>query len=596
MRRLLTGPAFVGLCLLATLWLFPLVGTVPAQAQSPPDAYSIMEKVLLRARDVKQKMFEQEIEVTRLDEPYLAPFLPPYRDPQGLIPRLPGKIVIRPLESFQISLQERQNLQWLTFTSKDGCDIEGTPFGSPSPSPSPSVEPSPSASPMAGETSSPSPDATASPEASPMPTVDTDRSLYRYHPLTLLWPHEFKPNLAEAQYKYNEEEIVYGSTCWEIEQKNRDITLTLWVDQSTYGIRQIEYDDPMDGQRVRATYTEMYQVSDLSVYKKVELAKGGRPLLSVLVPNLPVLVQRPRVETGAPSPSWTPPPRTVISNPEVWTRGLLFIVIVLLIGLSWFGGRYLKFLLTRSRFSEELLLVEAEGGPVFEVLTEMGYTVIPATMELLTEERKFLGKKPGADLPRAVVIAPGAFAQIKGYLFLLRAYVEEGGRVLVLTQTPSHIATMPFTPYFVPNLGEGKNVVLSRPNFWKRLRVEDVETRIGPLLPREFYVEINQKRPDLDLVQVYNQATGVRASAVCVVREGKGEYLLCQLLLVDELQKNKRPRSLARFLMADLIEYLQGRQGEKKPTAPPGPQQQPAAPTTPPPTAPSASSEVSART
>ena len=72
----------------------------------------------------------------------------------------------------------------------------------------------------------------------------------------------------------------------------------------------------------------------------------------------------------------------------------------------------------------------------------MGYTVTPFDPEILTEERKYLGKKPGAVLPRAVVIAPGAFANIKGYLFLLRAYVEEGGRVLVLTHGPSAIATM----------------------------------------------------------------------------------------------------------------------------------------------------------
>lgn len=620
MKRVLAGLALAGLWLLAFL-----LGATPERSGSPgsrllhsvpaawadPTAIDVLTTLLNQVKPFFKERgggtYTATVRFTR--EPYFIPdYLPPYLSSSGLPqPQLNGTVELA-IDSIRwksgtITLRQPALDTPAVFSSTDGFSIDGAPYTatataspspvlteSPTPSPSPSVDSNVSPSPDAlesaspGATESPSPALTETPSPSASPSSNANNTLYTMHPLTLLWPFQFKntDDIKLSSVRAPELETQESRPYWVVKSNTRATTMYIWIDKDRNLIDKIQYADPQDGELVVGVYRD-FKPSDISkvpepgktvvpekeaeeapssmlTYRHLQVSKGGQDLYTAEVPTAPAIV----LIVPKPRPVVTVDDQT-ITTVVVFTWGLILIIMLLLVGLAYYGGRYLVFLLTRQEFSKDLILIEPEGGALGNALSSLGYQVAPASMETLTEERKFLGKKPGMQLPRAVVVAPDAFALIKGYLFLLRAYVEEGGRVMVLHHSSSNANTMPFNPYFVPNMGEGKNVVLSRPNFWKRMRLEDVEGKTGHLLPREFYVEVNSRKVDLDLVQVYNQATGVRATAVGVVREGKGEYMVCQFTLADELTRNSRAGSaVARLLFMDLMDYLQARKPEKK--------------------------------
>lgn len=558
----------------------------PVRAEPTQNAPAIVGKALHQR--FARTSYEAKIQFTRNDPHFLEKYLAPFESNGLQYALMEGRITWEDPDRYDIYLHPvgRTDLE-SHFTSRDGFDVQYVPSErfTPGPAPSPGMSPTsaasaPPESPLATGNPMESPSPITAPTSAPLP-VDTATpspyaDLYPYHPISMLWPFQLKPSGTDVKYEwYGEEEVVAGQKCWKLERKS-SVNMHVWVGQEDGAICQIEYTDPRTEKvnrfQARAFLTIPPSKPDqvpLIVYSSASLLLPStlptQMLAEISVASADAFAGTPTPVAEGPSapvgsgPPKPPPPPTPTFGPF-----LKVIISALLVGLAYFGGRYLIFLLSRAVFSKEVILVEEPDGALGRALQSLGFSVTPASMEVLTEERNRLGKKPGAVLPRAVVIAPHAIGLIKNYLFLLKAYVEEGGRVLMFEHNASDQPNLPFHAYLVPNTGDGKTLLQARPHLWKRLREEDVETKTVHLLPREYIVEVDHRRPDIDIVQAFNRSTGVRATAVGVARSGKGEYMLCQFLIVDDLRKSKLATSpITRLILLDLVDYLQGRTKEK---------------------------------
>lgn len=582
-----------GLLALAAFLIPP--APTPVLAQSTSDAIAVMEKVLHQG--FARRSYELRIQLLRSEPSFLEACFPPYIIDGLQFSYLEGKVTWIDPDRYDIFLSPRGKRDMIThFQSEDGFNLSlvSTDGFTPAPAapppdvtaPSPVASASASASPDAIASGSPSPDASPSPSPVLSPTdsgapdpLRAFRTPYRYHPLTFLWPFQLKKTPTAVTFRVTGEETLVGRPCWKIDRVAPDLTMQLWISKQDYSVVRIEYQDPTSGELVRFNATTFFTVlpeadvpSQVPMYAfgQATLGTQFKPLCDIAALEAPGVVPAPIVtESKAPGSQTTvpisAPNKRESDTPRILTGFGILIVSGLLMGLTWYGGRYLLFLLRRTVLSKELIVLDDGEGTLTRLLQGLGLSTVPASMEILTTERSLLGKKyePGV-LPRAVVIAPHAIGQAKNYLFLLKAYVDEGGRVLLLDHGKADQAVLPFRLYTLPNSGD-KIGLQAKPHIWKRLREEDVETKTGHLLPREFVMEVDQRRPDVDLVQAFNRATGVRMTVVGVQRSGKGEYILCQYRLVDDLNKSKIETSpITRLLTLDLIDYLQGRSREQQ--------------------------------
>lgn len=561
---------------------------VRAQAPSPPTSPSpepgskvtdILQHLYKTVTDVVE--YQQDLEIHRTS-PYMAqPFLPPYLEGGVPQPVVVARATFRRSGRWELTVRWLSKGKDLLFTSDDGYNLEFvsekpdftdlplTPVPAPT-LPAPGASPAADASPGTAESPTPAP---AMDAAGPGPG---DKEIYRYHPLTLIWPFVFKPLATNQEpYRLRDDEPVLGRSCWVVERNSGDMIMRIWVDQENYSVLQIQYTDPRDGGVVTGQFRSFWDMEDgMRSYRTLDVSKNGKALFSVSTLSEPtILTNRDLTGSRSPRAQASTGPSSTTKGPVVihqyWERvrspftiTLWITVVVLLIGLVYFGGRYILFMLARAEFSRDLILLEAEDGPVGVFLKEQGYVVTRCSMEVLTEERKHVGKRLGTVLPRAVIVAPESFGLIKNYLFLLRAYVEEGGRVLVLRQSASCAKELPFQAYFVPYSHDGRLSLSVRHNILKRLTVKDAETRTGKLLPKEMYVEVNQRKMDTEFIQALNKSTGVRAVLLGVVRQLLGEFILCQFDLVADLEHPKV--TLGKALLLDIIDYTQGVKPEKK--------------------------------
>lgn len=586
--------------LLATVTLvaltIPLV-RCPAIAEPAPDAISIMEKTLHQG--FARKSYELRIQLLRNDPSFLEDCLAPFEQEGLKFAYMEGKVTWVDPDHFDMWLHPRGHIEMEShFASDDGFNLslvstEGfTPGRAPKPSPSSSL----SVSTDATASASPSTDASSAPAAVERPSPvalpaasdataapgnpDAMRRPYRYHPLTLLWPFQLKKTPTTVTFTQAGDEPMGGRPCWKI-NRVADVTMTLWIAKDDYSVVQIEYDDPTSGKPVRFNATSFFRVLPeagdpnqvpMYTFGQATIGAGLEPLCDVAALQAPGIVPVPSPtateEQGTPKVAPIAAPQVKGGEPRVLQGIWILIVFALVIGLGWYAGRYVLYLTRRQPFSKDLILLDDPEGNMGRALQGLGFTTVPASMEVLTEERNHVGKKYEANvLPRAVVIAPHAIGQAKNYLFLLKAFAEEGGRIMIFDHGKADVNALPYRMYTVPSSGD-KISLHAKQNVWKRLREEDVETKTGHLLPREFVVEVDQKRPDVDLVHALNRASGVRTTVVGVVRAGKGEYIICQYLIADDLKKSKLETSpITRLLMLDLIDYLQGRTKVKETAA-----------------------------
>ena len=155
-----------------------------------------------------------------------------------------------------------------------------------------------------------------------------------------------------------------------------------------------------------------------------------------------------------------------------------------------------------------------------------------------------------------VFVAPGMSSQSKGYNFLLKTYVRDGGRVVFFDHGVEQAQDMPFTPTFVPfDRSDPDNTFVIMPEWekiWKLTTSEELNKRTTAFQPYELIAKIQEENLEIDpIMVVVNERTNVTAAAVCLVKEGKGEYLVIQYRLLEAIQKLKFTSATAEKMLRD---------------------------------------------
>lgn len=247
-----------------------------------------------------------------------------------------------------------------------------------------------------------------------------------------------------------------------------------------------------------------------------------------------------------------------------WTIRTVLIVIILMTLLTFLFYRYWFFKEKRAPFARELIIVEGErpDEKFGEIFTGLGIPVSEFTAEKLTEERNLLEAK-GTKRPRVVLIGPGMFTYNKAYNFLLKAYVKDGGRVIIFEHGMEHVKDMPFTPTFIPfdrtDLELKFTVSPKWKDIWKQTSLEEIQKRTAAFTPYEIIAKIEENTIEIDpIITVNNPATNINAGVVVLLREGKGEYLVVQYRLLEAVKKLKFTSATAEKMLIDLISYMMG--------------------------------------
>ncbi len=548
----------------------------PAGARSS-DPEAIEAIAAVNSKSIRITSFQADFNLLRQDQTFLQKFFPdsPFYDNLSL-----NGIVNFDARSGQYNLYFRlAGVDYHHFALRGdavtylGAERIYNLMSDPTPirlEPSPSPSPSPSASPQ--EEPSPSPD--PSPSASPTMITDLDpatRVPVSGHPLLFLWPYALHPSSQTYTYTVvSRNEIVYGRKCLRIQATPRDSRhpVLIWVDPKAGLITQIQVTDSGTGKKIRTTYAGFHPPdpkTGFTMYSRAQVDVENQPLYLVVLSSLvinPEKIMITRTTQARPgSDERTPAPNTDIGPAvHMLTRGLIVLVSILGLVLAVLGYRYLRFAVSRQEFSDELLVIDEEDGRFTELLNNLGYAVTPFNAEILTQERMLLGKGATADTtrrPRGVLVAPESFAEAKSYFYLVRAFVEEGGRVLVMYHSPRSAAGMPFTASFLPmSPSDVATEYVSKSGLFQTISEDDVARLAGALAAPEIYNLGNQRPLNEEYLIGRNKSTGVKGAVIGVIRQGKGEYILCQMRFEPEVTLNSAP---VRRALSDLILFLQAR-------------------------------------
>lgn len=572
----------IGILVLALAGWFAFAS--PAEARtSDPDAIEAIASVY--SKSIRITSFQADFNLLRQDQTFLEKFFPenPFYDNLSL-----NGIVNFDARSGQYNLYFRLagadyhhfalrgnavtylGAERIFNLMSDPTPIRLDPSPSPSPSASPLEDPSPSPSASPQEDPSPSP----TPSLAPTGITDLDpaaRVPVPGHPLLFLWPYALHPSSQTYTYTVvSRDEIVYGRKCLRIQATPRDSRnpVLIWVDPRAGVITQVQVTDSRTGKKIRTTYAGFHppdRKTGFTMYSRAQVDVEDQPLYLVVLSSLvinPEKIMITRTTQGRPgSDERTPAPNTDVGPAvHMLTRGLLVLVSILALVLAILGYRYLRFAVSRQEFSDELLVIDEEDGRFTELLNNLGYAVTPFNAEILTQERMLLGKGATADTtrrPRGVLVAPDSFAEAKSYFYLVRAFVEEGGRVLVMYHSPRSAAGMPFTASFLPmSPSDVATEYVSKSGLFQTISEDDVARLGGALAAPELYNLGNQRPPNQEFLIGRNKSTGVKGVVIGVIRQGKGEYILCQMKFEPEVTLNSAP---VRRALSDLILFLQAR-------------------------------------
>ncbi len=393
----------------------------------------------------------------------------------------------------------------------------------------------------------------------------------RENPLNLLFPYAFKPFEATQEMRYMGKRTLMNMECYVVE-----------IDSPTYGksrifitadenrdVIQVERLDRDDLVYARATYRNFYSfIKGGRLYTVCDIYMHGLPVLRATLNDKTLLSNQ---DEPRERPQTTEAPK-VDKNDQIWrggpflTVGLIFLVLFLLVVLVIIGYRYWFYKAERPAFSREVILVEGNRAeekisPVFE---KLGIHFTPFTPQKLTQERELLDFKK-KKRPRVVFVAPGMSSQSKGYNFLLKTYVRDGGRVVFFDHGVEQAQDMPFTPTFVPlDRSDPDNTYVIMPNWekiWKLTSAEEIQKRTTAFLPYELIAKIHEENLEIDpILVVVNERTNLTAASICMVREGKGEYMIIQYRLLEAIVKLKFTSATAEKMLRDLLEYIFGKE------------------------------------
>ena len=385
-------------------------------------------------------------------------------------------------------------------------------------------------------------------------------------PLSFVLPYVLNSRIHGRIYTIVDRNAHVGlQKCWEIRvttPNNPNLTTRMWIDVAHNRIAQVQTRNNQTNIYETASYTGYYDAdkkTGFSPYQRVEVSVNGIPVFFAELtepkvnPATPV-IEEPKVKEGQ-----TFVHKNTIIHDNIMpflSQQKLKLVLFLLFALLVLGVRYTIFITKRQEFSDEIMVIDEENGRFSETLNKLGYKVTPFSLEAISRERDFLGKgatKDTTNRPRSIIVAPMSFAEVRNHAFLIRAYVEEGGRVLVMNHPKRMEASFPYHAEMVPVPNVGVTVQTDS-SIIAGVNDEMVRRLAGTYVTTEAYLKIDDK-PLKPIVGLTNKLTNVTASAIGVVKQRKGEYLVCQMHITNSgLQSDRN----LQILFNDVVRYLLG--------------------------------------
>ena len=401
---------------------------------------------------------------------------------------------------------------------------------------------------------------------------DEDGSLvfYKANPLNLIFPFSFKRQESDDRIYYKGEGLSRNKKCHIVDYvSSRYGTSRLYIDKGEqHFIRQIDRIDPKTGMVYATAYYSNFKVFHTGgwIYRNVEIVANNIPILTGSNSNINIRQVIVVDETSAPIPSPTPTrdPDVILREKIIWTMSIVLTVIILITVLTFFLYRYWFFKMRRKAFGREVIVMEGDrpGEKVADLFDDLDIPNTQFTSEKLTEERSRL-EKGSKKKPRVLVIAPGMFTKFKSFNFLVRAYVKDGGRAIIFEHGVENVKDMVFTSKFVPFDRNDPNMdfIINKKweKIWKNTSINELQKRTKAFYPYELIADIEEKDISINpIIAVVNSKTKIKSAAICLLKEGNGEYMIVQYRLLEAMRKLKFTASTAENMLKDLMNYMFG--------------------------------------
>ena len=452
-------------------------------------------------------------------------------------------------------------------------DILSKKPAEPSPTPTPSKVEENSSNTHTPDSATPdSEEQLADPMAPPGSYVDLtpyQNGSTHAHPLNFISPYILHPRDPSCKLSIlSDSANLFGSKCvlLKIEDEAHKYITRVWIDLKRKQVRQVEATNLYTKCTLTATYLGYYSVQKgetFSLYNRVQVNCNGAPLYMAEISN-PVMdfvqkeerarAEKEKTKVGYQKQFSDYLPEAVRPLLNSTSRN---IVIILSLVLSYLVFRFVLYRMSRQEFSDQLIVIDEEDGRFAEMLNKMGYRTLPFTPELVTEERNFLGKGPTEDTsyrPRAIVVAPDSFQFVHNYLFLIRAYVEEGGRVLVMYHPQKSNADLPYVVEQMPLPKENQGILFDyKSDTLTNVKADYVKQLAKLYTGPESCLSVNGKKFNERLLWCTRKDTGVESTIVGMKTQGKGEYIVCQMQFSTAATIKS---ANMQFLLNDIFRYL----------------------------------------
>lgn len=523
MRVALRLPAALALLLALSL---------PASAAPDPAAVELLQRVRAAVADVRA--FEADVLMTRMRPEFLKAFYTPTTLNMG------GVVGFRRPDDFDLYLVQGGS-RFFRFDSRGGFGLRYSALvrlGEGSPDFPPPLQPTPE--PGLGFDDF-GPDTT---------------NLRPLHPLVFLFPPELWEAAPGEEPQSDGAESLYGTSCARLRvPQSGGAVLRYWVDRTSYQVLRLEATPAGGGAVLQADYRRTGAAppawTDVEVkanHAPVYTARMSRPVVNGTASRLPDLSLVLRKPGGDVTRAAVP----LLMRLSGEVKGVLLVLGAVLLGLA---VRFLSHRFGRQRFSREVILLDTLDGLWARRLKRLGFPVTEFTPEIVTEELH--GLERGATVestrpPRAIVVAPEACANARAHRYLLKAFVEEGGRVLLL----AHTSSFPFEVQTAPLSESGIRQIFFEPDgAWHRIPGAEAGAVASGMGCGVYYLSVDGAPVQRELVGFANEA-GLRMVAVGVAHRGRGEWILCQLAFPVSSVGLRTP---AGRMLRDLMDLLQHR-------------------------------------
>lgn len=356
----------------------------------------------------------------------------------------------------------------------------------------------------------------------------------------------------------------------EFKETNSPVITKAWVDMAQKQILQVESYNPEDNCTVSAMYLGFYKGAGeerFAIYNRVQVSCNGAPIFMAELsdPEIDYVAKAAKekaekeAQKAARYSNYSLEGFIEHVKPVFLSKKARNIVIILSLILAFLAFRYINYRISRQEFSDQLIVVDEEDGRFAEMLAKMGYRTVAFSPEVISEERQFLGKGATEDTsyrPRAIVVAPDSFQFIHNYLFLIRAYVEEGGRVLVMYHPQKSNDDLPYKLEEMPMPPSNQGFFFDfRKETLTNVKPDSIKHLAKLYTGTEVVLSVDSKKFTERLIWCTNMQSKLEATIVGMIRHGKGEYIICQMQFTPSITvKNANMQ----FLLNDIFRYLLG--------------------------------------